>query len=504
MTVARTNSTTITVSLPKSNSSNYLQFPNGNTNVRLQVGLATSSNGTYTYKTVYEGDPYSSQVSFTSNASWTFTVTAATTSQSLYIKYRVYDTGNESSTVITPGSGSSWTATFNASYTACGAPTTASVSRTIASLTNPAGSVTNTVTLTWSGATAGTNNDITGYRIYVAYSKYVETIADSVTHYDVSSTSTSGSYTVTIPNIPDAASKRGYSIGFSIRTLGAQLDSDIKKFSAVKINRLPSAPSVGSNTYNIPSTASTASVTFTAGTDGDGQTYNVRRGTSATGVPVATNLTSPVDCAPGTWYFWTWDGLEYSAEPEMVTVTQDVDTDDIRDEYPVGGVCIMSTNTNPATAGIGGSWTLIDKKFSNQEVSSTSAFIVNTTNASTVNSCIMVKGGHSLTLRLSVNNKVALSTSELNLGHFDLSLLGLERVTFNQYYIGYSDGANAFFRVRMDNTPNLYINTPIVKNKSTTTIAANSTLWIMVHYTFTVLDYMADDACDKFYFKRTA
>ena len=50
---------------------------------------------------------------------------------------------------------------FKTPYTSCGAPTTCSVNKTVAS---------DNVTLSWSGATAGTNNAVTGYEVQRAES----------------------------------------------------------------------------------------------------------------------------------------------------------------------------------------------------------------------------------------------------------------------------------------------------------------------------------------------
>ena len=89
-------------------------------------------------------------------------------------------------------------------YTACGAPTSVTISaNNVAPETG--------VTLSWSGASAGTNNAITGYHIYRATSA-----SGTYSHtYTVTTSATSGSVTVTAP------SSNGTSYYFKVYTIGS-------------------------------------------------------------------------------------------------------------------------------------------------------------------------------------------------------------------------------------------------------------------------------------------
>ena len=96
------------------------------------------------------------------------------------------------------------TITYNP-ITAVSAPTSVSLSSTSAA---PGASV----TLSWSGAKAGTNNAISGYHIY----RRNTLVTTSYTHIaSVTSTATSGSYTVTAPTV------MGGKYTYAVYTLGA-------------------------------------------------------------------------------------------------------------------------------------------------------------------------------------------------------------------------------------------------------------------------------------------
>lgn len=75
-------------------------------------------------------------------------------------------------------------------YTVCGAPTACAVSNTISN---------NSVTLSWSGAMAGTDNAITGYEVQRAESSNGKTWGSWATLKTVSTTATSGSSSVSPP-----------------------------------------------------------------------------------------------------------------------------------------------------------------------------------------------------------------------------------------------------------------------------------------------------------------
>ena len=172
------------------------------------------------------------------------------------------------------------------------------------------------------------------------------------------------------------------------------------------------------------------------------------------------------------------------------------------DLVPVGTVLCMNTKTNPDTT-IGGTWTLIDKEFADYyDYSDASKFTINDTNTTSVTNPLVSRHGHSITLRLTFVNKVAMADSTLTFGTWSLSALGLASQNYALYYLAYSDDGNAMAMMDMLTSGAVRSN-DIVSKTSATSIAAGKTWNFTVTFT-ALMDDMLDSACDKFYFKRTA
>lgn len=122
-------------------------------------------------------------------------------------------------------------------YTACGAPTACSVNATLAE---------GNVTLSWSGATNGTNNTISSYEIQYSESSDNTTWGSWNALTTVTTTATSGSVSVAPP------STRGYYRRFQVRTRGT---AGASYYSGWKI----STNSVRRNTVPNPPTTAIAS-----------------------------------------------------------------------------------------------------------------------------------------------------------------------------------------------------------------------------------------------------
>lgn len=162
----------------------------------------------------------------TASSTRSLTVTAPTSLGSSYTYY-----------VITLGtkagydSAASGTATLSSySYTVCSAPTSITLSASIAE---------SSVMLSWSGAEAGIANPITGYRISYQDSSNGSSWGASQTLQTVSTSAENGSLSVSPPET------RGYYRRFIIRTLGTAegYDSgDAISPGSVRKNRMPEAP----------------------------------------------------------------------------------------------------------------------------------------------------------------------------------------------------------------------------------------------------------------------
>lgn len=164
--------------------------------------------------------------------------------------------------------------------TACSAPTALSVNSTLAE---------GNVTLSWSGAGAGTANSISSYLIQYRDSSDNSNWGSWTNLQTVSSTSSSGTLSVSPPSI------RGYYRQYRIRTQGSAGSSYYSGYktssNTLRKNSLPTAPIIsapvaGSSTFN-----KTPRVLITAGTETDGAKMNPRI-LNAAGSTVTTGFSS--------------------------------------------------------------------------------------------------------------------------------------------------------------------------------------------------------------------
>lgn len=201
------------------------------------------------------------------------------------------------------------------SYTACYAPTSVSASGLVA----PNGEV----TVSWSGASGGTSNSISGYDIYWRITSEGSAPSTS-TNSGSKSVSTTSSFGNTTINIGNAT--RGHTVVFGVVTkgsAGSSYYSEIAPGGSVKVNSLPTKPLGGTVSPTlVPASGGTVTFNITPGTDSDGQTVGLKYATSATGekIPCASSF-SLSEVGAGTYYFWSNDGLEDSADYYTISVS---------------------------------------------------------------------------------------------------------------------------------------------------------------------------------------
>lgn len=207
-------------------------------------------------------------------------------------------------------------------FTAVGAPTSVTTSM---SLQKPGANV----VISWSGATAGTSNSINGYQVYGGTSSNPTTLLATV-----SSTSTSSSYTYTIPS----SATRGATYYFRVKTTGSAGSSYYSGYSSsqptCKVNTLPTLSTCSAD-KSIIARNSTTSVNFTlTGAANDGTLsfrYSTSNSTSnTTAITSGTSLSIAAGTSNVTYYFWAYDGLEYSSVKSI----------------------LLTRNTLPATPGV--------------------------------------------------------------------------------------------------------------------------------------------------------
>lgn len=193
-------------------------------------------------------------------------------------------------------------------YTTCGAPT--SVTRKSSnSFVVPSGDF----EVQWSGATSGTNNTINGYRVYWKIGSAPST-SNYTGYQDVATTATSGSTKISLSN-----ATRGSAVYVGVvtkGTAGSSYWSSIKTASIITVNSLPAAPSVTANKYTVPSTGGTVTFAVTAGSDSNSSQSlkkYVKKGSSGDWTEITGTTYTPTVTSTTTFYFSTYDGLEYSS-----------------------------------------------------------------------------------------------------------------------------------------------------------------------------------------------
>lgn len=225
------------------------------------------------------------------------------------------------------------------SYTNVTAPTSFSSQSTI----KAPGS---TFSVQWSGASAGTNNLITGYKIYYCVSDLATnpTLNDSVIldEYENPKLFTSTSANITLPI--DAVRKKYYN--YAVQTIGTASNFDSVTLSptvSIKINSLPEPPQITSTTGNkVPSQGGNITFTTVPGSDNEdpGQNRTVYYSTTSSGNKISvTDSTVTFEGITETtdYYFWTFDGEEYSGYNQQ-TVT-------LNTPPSIGYITMIAVNT---------------------------------------------------------------------------------------------------------------------------------------------------------------
>ena len=280
------------------------------------TSVGTLSNGSLTVTLIDYKNPYDVRYDSMDNSSGTFTIThdsSANATFSIYMSAFIY----QSTVTNDDAYPQNWQ--LPQLYGACIAPASISTAPTIIA---PNGAF----TVTWSGADGGVNNTITGYRIYYLVSQNGAAPTTSTTTYKyVPLTSKSGSTTITL-----SSAERAYKVVCGIVTMGSagpSYYSSIKTGGLVTINSLPSAPTPSITSVKIASSSTGQSVTVTPGQDNvdTSQTIRVDYATSPSPTESKSIYNSALNINPAegesiTYYFWSFDGVEYSSDYSTCTV----------------------------------------------------------------------------------------------------------------------------------------------------------------------------------------
>lgn len=167
--------------------------------------------------------------------------------------------------------------------------------------------------------------------------------------------------------------------------------------------------------------------------------------------------------------------------------------------YPINSVYVSANKDNPKSY-LGGEWELIDKEFISSNLSNSSIF----SPSSNIQDVVVhvVRAGHSFSVRLGFENTVALGDGATLLGTLDFSKLGVSRLFAGvQYIYAGSDAGNGYALCSLNWSTGELQSIDVNCKGGATSIAANNQFYLQFWIDSSV-DYMLNDACDRFYWKR--
>lgn len=178
------------------------------------------------------------------------------------------------------------------------------------------------IVVTWKGQISGTNNPITGYDVYYYFSS--DNSRPTTTVYSGRYSTTNSSLKITITD-----KRRGTYLRVGIITKSKyNTTSLISSDSAYKlmVNVRPNKPSVSKSSFVYKSTQTSTTIkTISPGKLNFGsQTGEVRYAKTTTGTKTAIVNGQLPGAEAGTYYFWTYDGKEYSSDYTTIKVIKNI------------------------------------------------------------------------------------------------------------------------------------------------------------------------------------
>lgn len=173
--------------------------------------------------------------------------------------------------------------------------------------------------------------------------------------------------------------------------------------------------------------------------------------------------------------------------------------------HPIGSIFVTNSNVNPSEQ-LGGKWSLINKEFSSAKGSDTGTGTYFTKHSTNVGSygLYFVRNGNSIDIRLMVKNNVELSDDKIILGNILFENLGFSQLYYSLYsHLGGTDGGNAVVQSTLMYDTGEVSSNDVIHKSNASNVATNSEIYF--EFSFTIpMEYMLDNACDKFYWKRTS
>ena len=176
--------------------------------------------------------------------------------------------------------------------------------------------------------------------------------------------------------------------------------------------------------------------------------------------------------------------------------------------YPVGSIYITSTNTNPTTLGIPGTWELVDKKFKDVRIDGLALWSNNTSKFSAT-SLICKRTEHLLDINLTGTTAATYTDDEnVSLGNLTLSSnLGVTGSVHRNYFLGSVEAAGALLTAQwyagIGLDDRIAIADIITNTHGNVSLPTGSEIKTHFSHIFG-MDEMVDSVCDKFYWKKTS
>jgi hypothetical protein len=168
--------------------------------------------------------------------------------------------------------------------------------------------------------------------------------------------------------------------------------------------------------------------------------------------------------------------------------------------YPVGSVYIMSTNVNPNTIGIPGTWTFVDKEFKTAHYNIDNISGGFTNGSASAHTIYLLYSGHDIIVTGTITSNTSLADSTVTLGTINPAKVGaVQHFSMAHRFVGYADGANGAAMLQVS-----YLGE--IQSVDVIDLTSMPSGGVLTLETTIGLQpsLMADSWCDKFYYKRTA
>lgn len=177
------------------------------------------------------------------------------------------------------------------------------------------------IIVTWEGQTNGTNNPITGYDVYYYFSN--DNSRPTTTVYSDIYSTTKSSLKITI-----TSKRRGTYLSVGIVTKSKYNTTNLASSNSaykLMVNVRPNKPSVSKSSFIYKSQTSATIKTISPGKLNFGShTGEVQYATTTTGAKKTIVDGQLPGAKAGIYYFWTYDGKEYSSDYTTVKVTENI------------------------------------------------------------------------------------------------------------------------------------------------------------------------------------